>query len=58
MRRHQHRMNYINLPNGGYKETTREVGWVIKDGKWWADYADKLEWYHKEDGYWMQKYKN
>lgn len=56
--RSRRQMNYINLPNGGYKETTREVGWVIKDGQWWSDYADKLEWYQKDDGYWMQKYKN
>jgi hypothetical protein len=52
----RNRMNYINLANGDYKETTRDVGWVIKDGKWWADYADKLEWYQKEDGYWIQRY--
>ena len=50
------RMNYINLANGDYKETTRDIGWILKDGKWWADYANKLEWYQKEDGYWMQRY--
>lgn len=49
-------MNYINLANGYYKETTRDIGWILKDGKWWADYANKLEWYQKEDGYWMQRY--
>ena len=51
-------MNYINLSNGGYKETTRPIGWIMKDGKWWADYADKLEWYQKDDGYWIQRYKD
>ena len=40
------------------KETTRQIGWIMKDDKWWADYADKLEWYQKEDGYWIQRYKN
>ena len=35
--------NYINLVGGGFKETVREVGWVMKNGEWWADYADKLE---------------
>ena len=58
MRGHLKRMNYVNLSNGEYKETTREVGWIIKDGQWWGDYADKLEWYQKEDGYWIQRYKN
>jgi hypothetical protein len=58
MRRYnRNRMNYINLANGNYKETTRDVGWILKDGKWWADYADKLEWYQMEDGYWIQRYK-
>jgi hypothetical protein len=50
-------MNYVNLADGGYEETTRRIGWVIKDGKWWADYAEKLEWFQKEDGKWMQRYK-
>ena len=54
----QRRMNYVTLANGNYKETTRQIGWIIKDGKWWAEYADKLEWYQKDDGYWMQRYKN
>ena len=49
-------MNYINLANGDYKETTREIGWIMRNGCWWADYADKLEWYQKEDGYWIQRY--
>ena len=52
----RNRMNYINRVNGDYLETTRPIGWIMKDGKWWADYADKLEWYQKEDGYWMQRY--
>ena len=47
------RMNYINLANGDYKETSREIGWIMRNGKWWADYADKLEWYQKDDGYWL-----
>jgi len=51
-----YKMNYINLANGEYKETTRPIGWIMKDGKWWADYADKLEWYQKDDGYWIQRY--
>ena len=51
-------MNYINLANDDYKETTQEIGWVIKNDQWWADYAYKLEWYQKEDGYWIQRYKN
>lgn len=58
MRRHHKRMNYINLANGDYKETTQEIGWVIKNDQWWADYAYKLEWYQKEDGFWIQRYKN
>ena len=49
-------MNYINLANGDYKETTREIGWVMRNGSWWADYADKLEWFKTDDGYWMQRY--
>jgi len=49
-------MNYINLANGDYKETTREIGWIMRNGKWWADYADKLEWYQMDNGYWMQRY--
>jgi hypothetical protein len=50
------RINYVNLANGDYLETTRQIGWIIKNGKWWADYADKLEWYKKEDGFWIQRY--
>ena len=49
--------NYVNLVGGGFKETTREVGWVMKNGEWWADYADKLEWRQKSDGFWIQQYK-
>ena len=49
--------NYVNLVGGGFKETTREVGWVMKNGEWWADYADKLEWYKKSDGCCIQRYK-
>jgi hypothetical protein len=49
--------NYVNLVGGGFKETTREVGWVMKNGEWWADYADKLEWRQKSDGFWIQRYK-
>lgn len=50
--------NYINLVGGGgFKETTRDVGWVMKNGEWWADYANKLEWYQKSDGFWIQRYK-
>jgi hypothetical protein len=29
----------------------------MKNGEWWADYADKLEWYQKSDGFWIQRYK-
>ncbi len=50
--------NYINLLDGGYKETTREIGWVMKNGQWWSDYADNLEWYQKSDGFWIQRYKS
>ena len=50
------RINYINLANGDYKETTREIGWVMRNGSWWADYADKLEWFQMDDGKWMQRY--
>jgi hypothetical protein len=50
--------NYINVVGGGFKETTREIGWVMKTGEWWADYADKLEWYQKSDGFWTQRYKS
>ena len=49
--------NYVNLLGGGFKETTREIGWVSKNGEWWADYADKLSWHNKSDGFWIQKYK-
>jgi hypothetical protein len=49
--------NYINCIGGGFKETTRDIGWVMKNGQWWADYADKLEWYQKSDGFWCQRYK-
>lgn len=51
------RMNYVNLPEGGYEKTTEEIGWVKKDGKWWAVYAYLLEWFQKEDRKWMQRYK-
>lgn len=50
--------NYINVVGGGFKETMREVGWVMMNGKWWADYANKLEWYQKSDGFWIQRYKS
>ena len=50
------RMNYVNLANGDYLETTRQIGWIMRNGKWIADYADKLEWYQKEDGFWIQRY--
>ncbi len=50
------RMNYVNLANGDYLETTRQIGWIMRNGMWLADYADKLEWYQMEDGYWMQRY--
>lgn len=50
--------NYINLLDGGFKETTREIGWVIKNGKWWSDYDDKLEWHKQNDGFWIQRYKS
>lgn len=50
--------NYINLLDGGYKETTREIGWVMKNEQWWSDYADNLEWYKKSDGFWIQRYKS
>ncbi len=49
-------MNYVNLANGDYLETTRQIGWIMINGKWIADYADKLEWYQKEDGFWIQRY--
>lgn len=49
--------NYVNCIGGGFKETTREVGYVIKNEQWWADYADKLEWNQKSDGFWCQRYK-
>jgi exopolysaccharide biosynthesis protein len=50
--------NYVNIIGGGFKKTNREVGWVIKNGEWWADYADRLEWYEKSDGFWIQRYKS
>ena len=33
----RNRMNYINRVNGDYLETTRPIGWIMKDGKWWAE---------------------
>jgi hypothetical protein len=29
----------------------------MKNGEWWADYADKLSWHQKSDGFWIQRYK-
>ena len=50
-------VNYISLPNNCYKEVYDEIGWIRQNDTWFADYAHKLEWYIKEDGFWEQRYK-
>jgi hypothetical protein len=49
-------INYINPSNGHIKDINKKIGWVIRNNKWWADYADKLEWYQMDYGYCMQIY--
>jgi len=48
-------INYVNVGPNQYRETNKEVGWVMKDGQWWADYASNLEWHQSKDGRWIQR---